>query len=299
MAGQNRLELLLFSLNGKQRFGINVFKVQEVIQCPKLTALPKSNPSVCGIAHLRGKTIPVLDMGMAIGQEPVSSTDGRFVIISEYNRTVQGFLVHSVDKIVNLKWEAILPPPKGTGTNSYMTAVTTGDDELVEIIDVEKVLSEISDIEVSVSEDMVTEVANLGDYPRRILVADDSAVARKQVQRTLEQLGLEVVLASDGKRALDQLVEWSKTHDDLSKHLLLVISDIEMPEMDGYTLTTEIRSNEALKDLYVILHTSLSGVFNASLIEKVGANKFVAKFSAEELTDSVVEYIRQIGGEIQ
>ena len=299
MAGQNRLELLLFSLGTKQRFGINVFKVQEVIQCPPLTHMPHSHPSVRGVANMRGKTIPVLDLAMAIGQEPAEAGDeGRFVIITEYNRAVQGFLVDSVDKIVNMEWKDILPPPKGTGGNTYMTAVTNVDDELVEIIDVEKVISEIHEVDTSVSESMVAEANISGEFPRRILVADDSSVARNQIKRTIEQLGMEVILANDGKQGLDKLRAMAEEGGDIQDQILLVISDIEMPEMDGYTLTTEIRKDERLKNLHIILHTSLSGVFNETLVKKVGANRFVAKFSADELSGSVIDYIKSIGGEI-
>ncbi len=113
LAGHNRLELLLFRLYGKQRFGINVFKVQEVIQCPALTQIPQSHPVVRGISNMRGKTITVMDLSMAVGGPPVRDTAGKFVIITEYNRRVQGFLVGAVDRIINMNWQDILPPPRG------------------------------------------------------------------------------------------------------------------------------------------------------------------------------------------
>jgi two-component system chemotaxis response regulator CheV len=143
LAGHNRLELLLFRLNSRQRFGINVFKVQEGIQCPKLTEVPQSHPAVVGIANLRGNTIGIVDLAKALGGRPAVDYSDRFVIISEYNKRVQGFLVGGVERIVNLNWEDILPPPKATGRHSYMTAVTQVDGELVEIIDVEKVMFEV------------------------------------------------------------------------------------------------------------------------------------------------------------
>jgi two-component system chemotaxis response regulator CheV len=124
-----------------------------------------------------------------------------------------------------------------------------------------------------------------------ILVADDSSVARRQIKRTLDQLGIESTLVNDGKEALDVLLDWSKEDPDIAKHLTMVISDVEMPNMDGYTLTTEIRKNPVLKDLHVILHTSLSGVFNQAMVEKVGANKFISKFDADELAEAVIETV--------
>lgn len=130
LVGQNRLELLLFRLNGRQRFGINVFKVREVLQCPKLTAMPKLHPFVRGVAHIRGQTISVIDLSMATGGRPVQDLDQAFIIIAEYNRSVQGFLVGNVERIINMNWESILPPPKGAGRYNYMTAVTEIDGEI-------------------------------------------------------------------------------------------------------------------------------------------------------------------------
>lgn len=291
LAGRNRLELLLFRLAGRQRFGINVFKVQEVIQCPPLTQLPGSHPVVRGIANMRGKTITVMDLSQAIGGPPLGNVEGRFVIITEYNRRVQGFLVGSVDRIVNMNWGDILPPPKGAAKGSYMTAVTRVDDELVEIIDVEKVLSEIVTVAEDVSEGIIEEEEI--DETQHVLVADDSSVARNQVKRVLDRLGVMTTVCNDGKQALDQLKAWTNEGKSVSKFLSLVISDVEMPVMDGYTLTTEIRKDPALANLHVILHTSLSGVFNQSMIEKVGANAFLAKFEPDELARVVQTRLKQ------
>jgi two-component system chemotaxis response regulator CheV len=144
LVGQNRLELLLFRLDGQQLYGINVFKVREVLQCPKLTLMPKSNPVVCGVASIRGATIPILDLAMATGSGALKDQSNPFVIITEYNTKTQGFLVRSVERIVNMNWEEIHPPPKGTGRDHYLTAVTRVDNQLVEIIDVEKVLAEVA-----------------------------------------------------------------------------------------------------------------------------------------------------------
>ncbi|MGD0960142.1 MAG: chemotaxis protein CheW, partial [Methylomonas sp.] len=143
LAGHNRFELLLFRLAKRQRFGINVFKVQEVIQCPPLTQIPNSHYVIRGVAHLRGKTIPVLDLSMAIGMQPLAHDVSSYVIVTEYNRSVQGFLVGSVDRIINIGWEQVRPPPTGTGKSSYLTAVTEIDGELIEVIDVEKVMKEV------------------------------------------------------------------------------------------------------------------------------------------------------------
>ncbi len=287
LVGQNRLELLLFRMQGRQRYGINVFKVKEVLQCPPLTAVPKLHPFVRGVAHIRGATISVIDLSLATGGRAVADVSKSFIIIAEYNRSVQGFLVESVERIVNINWEAIMPPPKGTGKYSYLTAVTEIDKELVEILDVEKILDEIAPRDTAVSDEVLKSAEGKHVRGRKVLIADDSSVARNQVKRALESMGVELLQAKDGKDALELLRNLADQADDINDELALVISDIEMPEMDGYTLTAEIRADPRLQGLYVILHTSLSGVFNQAMVEKVGANDFIPKFNPDELADAV------------
>lgn len=294
MAGQNRLELLLFRLSTRQMYGINVFKVQEVIQCPVLTHVPGSHPVVRGVAKLRGKTVPVMDLSLAVGGPAMEDTNGRFVIITEYNTRIQGFLVNAVERIINMVWEDILPPPKGAAGGSYLTAVTQVDKQLVEIIDVEKVLSEV----VGTS-DIVS--ANISDHKppaieHHVLVVDDSVVARNQVKRVLDQLEVECTLKNNGADALEQLLLWANEQPEgkrVSDWLALVISDIEMPKLDGYSLAKKIREDPRLNDLHVILHSSLSGVFNESMVKKVGADHFLAKYDPDELATMVRMKINQ------
>lgn len=290
LAGHNRLELLLFRLGGRQRFGINVFKVQEVIQCPPLTALPHSHPVVLGIANMRGKTIAVIDLARAIGASPIADHREKFVVVTEYNRKVQGFLVDSVDRIVNMNWEEILPPPKGAADGTYMTAVTQVDNELVEIIDVEKVLKEVVGGQDDVSAGIIVDRGET--QPQHVLLADDSAVARKQVTRVLEQMGVEYTTANDGAQALDLLKQWIDEGKDIENWLALVISDVEMPRMDGYSLTRAIREHPRMSHLHVILHTSLSGVFNKAMVQKVGANDFLPKWEPDTLAMIVQEHLK-------
>lgn len=296
LAGHNRLEILMFKLDTGQRFGLNVFKIQEVIQCPPLTVLPHSHPVVRGVANMRGKTIPVLDLSRAIGRRSLGDAAGNFVIITEFNRTVQGFLVKMVDRIVNMNWEQIKPPPKGTGKDSYLTAVTEVDGELIEIIDVEKVLSEVIGVSETISSAVLADAADAqeagAEQPPHVLVADDSMVARNQIRRTLDQLGIESTLVTDGRKALDLLEQWADSEPERLRSLTMVISDVEMPEMDGYTLTTRLRTDPRLKDIFVLLHTSLSGVFNNAMVEKVGANQFIAKFKPDLLAAAVVQQVK-------
>jgi len=293
LVGQNRLELLLFKLVGRQRFGINVFKVREVLQCPPLTNLPKQDPYIKGVAHIRGQTISVIDLSKATGGPEIVQTDTSFVIIAEYNRSVQGFLVAGVERIINIRWQDIMPPPEGAGKSSYLTAVTEIDGEMVSILDVEKILNEINPVSTDLSEDVVD--ASVGEEigDRLIMIADDSTVARNQVKRALEPLGLNMLLAKNGQDALDQLRDIaSECNESIDEKVALLISDIEMPEMDGYTLTAEIKADDRLKKMPVILHTSLSGVFNNAMVEKVGAEDFIPKFHPDELATAVKKWLR-------
>jgi two-component system chemotaxis response regulator CheV len=298
LVGQNRLELLLFRLDGKQIYGINVFKVKEVLQCPKLTNLPQSSSVVRGVAHIRGGTIPILDLSLATGNPPIQNLEDRFVIITEYNIRVQGFLVNGVERIINMNWEDIQPPPKGTGHEHYLTAVTKYNDELVEIIDVEKILAEVSPIKDDISEELVTEEVAKQAAELQIMIADDSKIARKQISKTLERIGFTVIQFNDGKEAYDHLIELVEQGVKPSERYPILISDIEMPEMDGYTLTAEIRNHSQLNDMYVVLHTSLSGVFNKAMVSKVGANDFLAKFQPDMLGQLVIDRLDNLGIEL-
>jgi len=196
-----------------------------------------------------------------------------------------------VERIVNTHWEDILPPPKGLGRSSYMTAVTEIDDELVEIIDVEKVLSEVLGMDESLTQPVEDTGADLSKY--KVLVVDDSMVARNQMKRVIDEVGIEAVMAKDGAEALGMLQQWAQ-EGRVSDWLAMVISDIEMPKMDGYSLVTAIREDRKLSGLYVILHSSLSGVFNESMVKKVGADHFLAKFVPDELAARVTERLKQL-----
>jgi two-component system chemotaxis response regulator CheV len=291
LVGQNRLELLLFRLNGRQRFGINVFKVREVLQCPPLTSMPKLNPLVRGIAHIRGQTISVIDLSMATKGRKIEDLSNAFIVIAEYNRSVQGFLVGAVERIINTNWDAIMPPPQGSGRASYLTAVTEVENELIEILDVEKILNEISPLNAEVSSEVAKGLTTEGQENKIIFIADDSTVARNQVKKALTSLGLEIELAKNGLEALKRLKEIAEEYGDITKRVGVLVSDIEMPEMDGYTLTAEIKNTPELQKLHVVLHTSLSGVFNQAMVQKVGADDFIAKFHPDELATAVQKWL--------
>jgi two-component system chemotaxis response regulator CheV len=283
LAGRNRLALLLFRLDSaEQAFGINVFKVREVIRCPSLTGMPGMHPAVRGCAEIRGKTISVVDLGQAIGFPPLAEPVEGYLIVSEFNRSVQGFLISGVEHIAHRDGKDVLPPPSGTGLGAYVNAVTRVDGQLVSIIDVEQVMAEVGGMmALKVSSNVAPEAPE--EMHAKILIADDSALARKQIQSILEQIGVECLVAKDGREALRML------RDGAIDQVAMLVSDIEMPGMDGYALTRAIREDERLRNLHIILHTSLSGGFNESMTEQVGANRFIAKFDADELAQGVLD----------
>ncbi|WP_020210401.1 chemotaxis protein CheV [Gilvimarinus chinensis] len=295
LVGQNRLELLIFRLGVGQRFAINVFKVQEVVKLPKLRPVPHSHPHVRGVAQLRGKAVPVIDLGLAIGLGPIRDVENASLIVAEYNRSVQAFMIGAIETIVNLNWEDILPPPKGAGRQHYLTAITRVDNEIVEILDVERVLADIAPMNTTVSKAVVDEelIAEAKALGLKALVAEDSPTALGQVRETLKNLGISIEAAQDGLQALQRLQAVSASGKKVSDEYLLLVTDAEMPEMDGYRLTAEIRASPELASLHVIMHTSLSGSFNHAMVEKVGCDGFLSKFAPDELAQLVLKRLRE------
>jgi len=298
LVGENRLELLLFYLHSRHLFALNVFKVKEVVKLPPISKIPHAHPKVSGVVNIRGESIPVIDLRKAINMPEAKNIEDTNLVITEYNRTVQGFLIGKVDQIINMTWSDIMPPPTAIGKNHYLTALTKvkrdGQEHLVEIIDVEKVLAEIVEYEVQISNDILDKSIVNEFADRKILHADDSPTARKQVSDTLSQLGIEIIPARNGLEALEMLKSWADQGKDVEKELLMVITDAEMPAMDGYRLTHEIRNDSRMKNLYIVLNTSLSGSFNQALVEKVGCNAFLSKFQPILLVEEVQARLKAV-----
>lgn len=283
----SRLELLLFHTSDQQLFGINVFKVQEIIPYQRLTKVPGAHPHVCGLAHLRGRNMPIIDLSRAIGKPPFDDVSKTQIIITEHNRSVHGFLVGGVSRIVNTQWDQVLPTPKPVGKEAYMTAIVRVDGQLIEILDVERVYDEVASVDTHVS----SEFASREHPPEmRVFVVDDSHVARKQIRRALEQIGVECDSSSNGKEAYQHLQKLQDEGEDIARYYAMVISDIEMPEMDGYQLTSAIRANAGMAGVYILLHSSISGVFNRDMVARTGANQFIQKYSANDLANAVLEH---------
>ncbi|MBK1647380.1 chemotaxis protein [Rhabdochromatium marinum] len=288
-----RLELLLFRLDHPQLYGINVFKVQEVVPAQTLTKMAGSHPLVLGIATLRGHTMPVLDLSLAMKLPALQAPEKGHIIITEYNRSVHGFLIRRVERIIHTQWDQVQQLPSKLGRDTYATAVTLVDNELIQILDVEKVLDQVVQASTIVSDPLLLETVAQGC---RVLVIDDSSVARNQIRRALEQLGIECTLVNDGRLALELIEQMIADGINIAEHFLMVISDIEMPEMDGYELTTKIRANPRTNGIYILLHSSISGVFNVDMIKRTGANKFIQKYHPDDLARAVLEHIKARGG---
>lgn len=298
LVGENRLELLLFKLNSSQLFAMNVFKVREVIPVPQMIQMPGSHEHLCGVASLRGLSVPIVDLRRAIKMNKAPLGDNRNVIITEYNRSVQGFLIGPVMSITNLSWAEILPPPNSAGKNNYLTAFTQiemeGKKQIVEIIDVEKVLAEIVSYDFHVSDEILDDEVNEHLKGKTVLVVDDSNTARQQIKDSLSQVGINVVERQDGLQALKLLKQWANEGKNIYDEILMMFTDAEMPEMDGYMLTAEVRADERMKDLFITLNTSLSGNFNEAMVEKVGCNRFISKFQPDMLVQCAQERMREV-----
>jgi two-component system chemotaxis response regulator CheV len=227
---------------------------------------------------------------MAIGMPAITRDENSYVIVTEYNRAIQGFLVGSVDRIINIGWDQVKAPPSGAGKEGFLTAITEIDKELIEVIDVEKVMKEVMGGKDEASEESIDEeVMSRNDH---ILIIDDSSVARNQIKRVCTQVGIEVTLLKDGMEGWEHLSKLVEEGVDITERYAMIICDVEMPRMDGYTLAKKIKDHPKMKRIYLILHTSLSGVFNTNMVEKVGADQFLAKFNPDSLVKAIQKQLK-------
>jgi two-component system chemotaxis response regulator CheV len=294
LAGSNKMELLLFTLGTNETFGINVFKVREVSPTPPITLTPNMPYGAEGVISLRGSIIPVISLAKFIKLENAPSGLGPTMIVTEFSKHTQGFLVQDVDRIIRVDWDKVKPPENMlAGQEGLITAITELDDgRLVSILDVERVLSEV-----------------LGEKPMPVLpqseikqemtifFADDSAVARKEIIMVLDKLGIKYVQANDGKEAWEKLANMAKRSSNegtpLRNQIQLVLVDAEMPEMDGYVLTKSIKSDSRFAGIPVIMHSSLSSEANRTMGQRVGVDAYVAKFDPAVLADTLLAFLKR------
>lgn len=296
LAGTNKLEILLFNLGVDQRtgrkeiFGINVFKVREVMRTPAITAAPEMPDCVEGMVSLRGVLVPVVDLAKYVGiqtEEPRS-----IMIVTEYNGHTQGFLVERVDTILRLDWSQMRVPPEmlTAKMGGLVTAVTElADKELVMMLDVEKVLAETARYDDEFLFKGIEPIEN-GDQ-RMVVFADDSSVARKQIENTLKMLRVPFLAAVNGRIAwneLQNIASMAKANGQQVKdYVSLVLTDVEMPEMDGYMLTRTIKSDGRFEGVPVLMHSSLSGMSNQQLGKSVGVDEYIPKFEPAKLAEAL------------
>ncbi|HLU76609.1 MAG TPA: chemotaxis protein [Burkholderiales bacterium] len=291
LAGSNRMELLLFSLGGRETFGINVFKVREVCEMKPITPTPNMPHGVEGIISLRGAIIPVIGLARCLGME--QTAEGGKLIITEFSSSTQAFLVGEVDRIVRVDWEQVKSPQSTvTGGAGLVTAITElAGGRLVSILDVEQIL-----VDVMGEEEVPPLDAPVSDSSRMVFFADDSAIARKKVTQVLDQMGLTYQQAINGREALERLQLLAAQAQiegvPLSERLGVVLVDAEMPEMDGYVLTRHIKQDPRFNGIPVVMHSSLSSVANKKLGQQVGVDAYVAKFHFQELAGTIAGMLR-------
>jgi two-component system chemotaxis response regulator CheV len=299
LAGSNQFELLLFRLgeskNNQQRelFGINVFKVREVLVLPHITELAQGHEHLLGVANIRGQIIPVIDLPAVVGCNP---RKGRTILmVTEYNRTVQAFAVEEVNEIVRLEWSQVLPAD-ASQAGALITGIARldgaqADSRLAQVLDVEQILKNV----MPATTQEINREAVGPEIPlppgTSILVADDSSVARSVIELGLRAMGTPFVMVKSGKEAWDKLNEIARDSKleglTVKDKIALVLTDVEMPEMDGFTLTRNIKADKRFDGIPVVIHSSLTGSTNENLVKSVGADAYVAKFQPREFAATI------------
>jgi two-component system chemotaxis response regulator CheV len=288
LVGSNKMEILLFSLGTGEIFGINVFKVREVCQTPFVTKTPYMPDGVEGVISLRGNIIPVISLAKFTHMGDVPEDSGNTMIVTEFSRHTQGFLVEDVDRIIRVDWDKIKPPQNMlSGNEGMITAITElPDGRLVSILDVEQILAAAFGIE-SVPEMAPVEM----EKDSTVFFVDDSAVARKEIVMVLDKLGAKYQQATNGQEAWDRLLGLAnRAQQDgipVSEQIKLILVDAEMPEMDGYVLTKNIKSDQRFGGIPIVMHSSLSSDANRDMGKRVGVDAYVAKFDPAVLADTL------------
>jgi two-component system chemotaxis response regulator CheV len=288
LVGSNKMELLLFSLGGDETFGINVFKVREVTNTPNITKTPNVPTGVEGFISLRGNIIPVISLTSFINQGSSTNCRNETLIVTEFSRHTQGFLVDSIDRIIRVDWDKVKPPQDMLAANEgLITAITElPDGRLVSILDVEQLLAQV------LGEPLIPEIAQLDDIgDRYVFFVDDSQVARKSISSVLDRMGVKSQQATNGKEAWDKLKSLAahalQEKKPLHETLRLILTDAEMPEMDGYVLTKYIKADSRFHGIPVVMHSSLSSEANKTMGAQAGVDAYVSKFDALILAETL------------
>jgi two-component system, chemotaxis family, chemotaxis protein CheV len=289
LAGSNKMEILLFTLGTREIFGINVFKVREVSQTPKITKTPNMPLGVEGVLSLRGNIIPVIALAKFVAtQETPSAEATSTMIVTEFSKHTQAFLVHEVDRIIRVDWDKVRAPETMlAGNQQLITALTElPDGKLVSILDVEQILASV------IGEPIIPDLQKAAINPETFMFfVDDSMVARKEIISVLDKIGVKYHQANNGREAWDKLQNLANraTHDGerLRDKLKMILVDAEMPEMDGYVLTKHIKSDNRFQGIPIVMHSSLSSNANRAMGSSVGVDAYVAKFDPVILADTI------------
>ncbi len=286
LAGTNKMEILLFSLGSNEKFGINVFKVKEVCQIGKVTRTPNMPGGVDGIVSLRGHVMPVLNLANFMGMHP--EVKHETMLVAEFNRHILGFLVEGVDRIIRVDWDKV-HPTEGmlSDKGALITAITELEDgSLVSILDVEQILTD------AFGEAVVGNVERIeSEHELCVFFADDSLVARRKIIEVLDKMGVKHVQANNGREAWDRLKAMADAAQssgfNLHDQIQVILTDAEMPEMDGYVLTQRIKGDSRFDDIPVVMHSSLSSDANRAMGKRVGVDNYVSKFDSIVLSSTL------------
>ncbi|QXB21942.1 chemotaxis protein [Lelliottia amnigena] len=298
----NRFELLLFRLgtslneNKSELFGINVFKLREIVPMPEFTKPAGMKSPLMGMVNIRDQVIPVIDLAAVAGCKPATGLN--ILLITEYARSVQAFAVESVENIMRLDWKQVHAATAVSGR--YITSIAcldenTDTNDLAMVLDVEQILYDITPS----NHDLHATNLNTTKFnikPGAVaIVAEDSKVARSMLEKGLEAMNIPAEMHITGKEAWEKIgvlaTQAQAEGVPITDKISLVLTDLEMPEMDGFTLTRKIKTDEILKHIPVVIHSSLSGNANEDHIRKVKADGYVAKFELNELSAVIEEVL--------
>lgn len=292
LVGANQMELLLFSLGTRETFGINVFKVREVGRVPAITPCPNMPRGVVGLVSLRGSVIPVIALLEALGLGAGGA--GETMLVAEFSRRTVAFLVRDVDRIHRVAWEHVRQADGrvATGGAPVTAIVDLPDGRIASLLDVEQIMAN------TFGEDIIAGIRPLPEDGRMptVFFVDDSMVARKQIAEVLDQLHVQHRHANNGREAWTRLAGIAAGCDHagtrVAEEIDAILVDAEMPEMDGYVLTRNIKSDPRFSGVPVIMHSSLSSEANRALGQQAGVDAYVAKFEAASLADAVRRHLR-------
>ncbi|HDM8137379.1 TPA: chemotaxis protein CheV [Vibrio harveyi] len=284
--------MLVFKLTLQQNFAIGTLKVREIVPYMPTTKIPYSHHHVIGTVTIRDLTVPVIDMAAAIGFRPIHEEEYKncYLIVTDCLRTVVAFMVRSIEKIIECDWKAIETPPESAGHNIFVTGITRYEEKIVQMLDVELLLSKIYPQYENTKIPMLTDIERERLKALSILLVDDSSIARKQLSDALDRINIPYQICKNGSDALDLM----KREAEENRPIDLLVSDIEMPGLDGYELAFEVQNDSALNNSYRILHTSLSSEICVDRAHQVGAHEALEKFNAGELIEAMLRGAKEL-----